>query len=354
MGTQRKKSNPTIQDVARVAGVSTASVSRAISLPDQVSEPTRLRIANAIRTTGYVVNRSARSLRRRQTGTIVALVPNIGNPFFSNILEGIETVCAEKEINVLIADTQKPSMSQSKLQAYFSNNTADGIVILDGTISVEEMRSTNANLPPMVTAGEWSADPTVPVVLVDNLKGAELAVSHLYELGHRTFGHVSGHPNHLPGRERLEGFKRTLQARHIDPSEAWIFGGDYSLESGHQAGQSWLELSNPPSAVFCAGDGMTFAFISTLNRAGVCVPEDVSVVGFDDLDVAQHYIPALTTIHQPRRALGASAARHLIDLMEGRRVETRPARHEPWLVERDSTAAFMPGQPGKRRTGNSG
>ena len=96
-----------------------------------------------------------RNLRRQQTGTIVALVPNIGNPFFSNILEGIETVCAEKEINVLIADTQKPSMSQSKLQAYFSNNTADGIVILDGTISLDEMRSAHANLPPMVTAGEW-------------------------------------------------------------------------------------------------------------------------------------------------------------------------------------------------------
>ena len=120
------------------------------------------------------------------------------------------------------------------------------------------------------------------------------------------------------------------------------------LESGRKAAQSWLELSNPPSAVFCAGDGMTFAFISTLHRAGVSVPNDVSVVGFDDLDVARHFIPGADDHSPAAQGARCIAAHHLIDLMEGRRGETKPARHEPWLVVRDSTAVFRGGQPGKR------
>ena len=338
MKTDRDKRNPTIQDVARVARVSTATVSRALSLPDRVSDDARRRVAGAIMQTGYVLNRSARNLRRKQTGTIVALVPNIGNSFFSNILEGIETVCAQNDINVLIADTQKPSMSHVKLEAYFSNTNVDGIVILDSGISIADMRARHQNLPPVATAGEWCSDPAVPVALVDNLRGAELAVSHLHELGHRSFGHVSGMLSHVPGKERLEGFRKTLERSGTDSSNAWVHVGDYSMESGRAAAQTWLGLTDPPTAVFCAGDGMAFGFISALHQAGIVVPRDLSVVGFDDIEVAQHYVPALTTVHQPRRALGAAAARHLIEVIEGRMTDTRPPRLEPWLVVRESTS----------------
>ena len=339
MGIEQRKSNPTIQDVARAANVSTATVSRALTLPDRVSEDARSRVAEAIKLTGYVVNRTARNLRRKSTGTIVALIPDIGNPHFSNILEGIEVVCAENGINVLIADTSKPSMSRSKLETYFSNNNTDGIIILDSTTSVEAMRERHLNLPPVVTAGEWCADPTVPVTLVDNLRGAELAVTHLLDLGHRTFGHVSGLLTHLPGRERLEGFRNVLQTAGIGANDQWMFTGDYSLEAGERAARAWLELERRPTAVFCGGDGMAFAFISTLHRAGIRVPRDLSVVGFDDLEVAKFFVPALTTIHQPRRALGSAAARYLLDVIVGGAPDTRPPRLEPWLVVRDSTSA---------------
>ena len=336
--TKQRKTNPTVQDVARAANVSTATVSRALSAPERVSEKARQRVSEAVKLTGYVINHSARNLRRQQTGTIVALVPDIGNSHFSNILKGIETVCADNDINVLIADTRKPSMSRSKLQSYFSRNNFDGIVILDGDISIDEMRGANHNLPPVVTAGEWSDDPGVPVALVDNLKGAELAVSHLLECGHRSLGHVAGLLTHLPGRDRLEGFRSTLKKHDIDPERAWVYRGDYSLEAGVTAGQAWLELEDRPTAVFCASDYIAFGFISTLHRAGVRVPQDVSIVGFDDIDVADRYIPALTTIHQPRRAVGSSAAGHLLKLMNGELPENRHSQLDPWLVVRDSTA----------------
>lgn len=338
MKTEPGKHNPTVQDVARAANVSTATVSRALSAPDRVSEKARARVAEAIKQTGYVINHAARNLRRQQTGTVVALVPDIGNSHFSNILEGIESVCTENDIHVLIADTRKPTMSHSKLQTYFSRNNFDGIVILDGDISVEEMRESNLNLPPVVTAGEWCSDPTVPVALTDNLKGADLAVTHLIECGHRSIGHVSGLLTHLPGRDRLEAFRTTLARSGIDPAAAWVSDGDYSLESGVNAAQAWLDLSNRPTAVFCASDRCAFGFISTLHQAGAEVPRDVSVVGFDDIDVAQHYIPALTTIHQPRRAVGSSAARHLLALIDGRSPDNRLSRIDPWLVVRESTA----------------
>lgn len=334
-----KKTNPTVQDVARAAKVSTATVSRALSMPDRVSEETRNKVARAVEETGYVLNHAARNLRRRDTGAIVALVPDIGNSHFSNILQGIETVCADRNLKVLIADTRKPSMARSNLNEFFSQNNCDGIVIMDGHFSIAEIRAANPKLPPIVTAGEWSDDPTVPIAVVNNLLGANLAVSHLLALGHKTVGHVTGLLSHKPGRDRLEGFRATLSGAGLEAEEAWVFEGDYTLESGRQAAEGWLALKDRPTAVFCASDRAAFGFISTLSEAGFNVPEDVSVVGFDDIDIAGHFVPPLTTIHQPRRAVGEQAAQLLLNLLQGGQPKTASVQLEPWLVVRRSTAA---------------
>lgn len=332
------KSNPTVQDVAREAKVSTATVSRALSSPQRVTEDTRRRVLEAVEKTGYILNHAARNLRRQQTGTIVALVPDIGNSHFSNVLQGIESVCAERDLKVLIADTRKPSMSQMKLNDYFSKNNCDGIVNLDGHLSIAEIKASNPKLPPMVTAGEWSDDPRVPIAVINNLLGANLAVAHLLQLGHRRIGHVSGLFSHKPGQDRLDGFRATLQAAEIDPFNAWVFEGDYTLETGQAAAEAWLKLSERPTAVFCASDRTAFGFVSALHEAGIRVPENVSVVGFDDIDIAGHFVPSLTTVHQPRRAIGALAARHLLSLLDGKQPDERDFQLDPWLVVRKSTA----------------
>ncbi|WP_428648509.1 LacI family DNA-binding transcriptional regulator [Roseibium sp.] len=337
--SDRPNTNPTVQDVARAANVSTATVSRALSSPERVSVETRNRVAAAVAKTGYVLNHAARNLRRRDTGTIVALVPDIGNSHFSNILQGIETVCAERDLKVLIADTRKPSMSRSSLGDFFSRNNCDGIVILDGHFSISDIRSSHPKLPPIVTAGEWSDDPAVPIAVVNNLRGAELAVSHLLQLGHTNIGHVTGLLSHRPGRDRLEGFKATLGGAGLDPSQAWIFEGDYTLDAGARAAEAWLKLRDRPTAVFCASDRTAFGFISALGEAGMQVPQDVSVIGFDDIDIAGHFVPPLTTIHQPRRAVGEEAARLLLDLLQGGQPEEGSVQLEPWLVVRKSAAA---------------
>ncbi|WP_305986752.1 LacI family DNA-binding transcriptional regulator [Roseibium sp. MMSF_3544] len=336
--SEAKKPNPTVQDVARAAKVSTATVSRALSTPEQVSKKMRDKVAKAVEETGYVLNHAARNLRRRDTGTIVALVPDIGNSHFSNVLQGIETVCAQKNLKVLIADTRKPTMSRAKLNEYFSKNNCDGIVILDGHLSISEMQAANPALPSIVLAGEWSSDPAVPMAYVDNKLGGELAISHFLQLGHRTIGHITGQLSHKSGRDRLEGFKTTLSRAGSDPDKAWIFEGDYTLTAGKKAAEAWLKLADRPTAVFCGSDRTAFGFISALNEAGVRVPQDVSVVGFDDIDIAGHFVPPLTTIHQPRRAVGEQAARLLLEQIEGGKPDPGNVQLEPWLVERKSTA----------------
>jgi len=337
--TEFKKTNPTVQDVARAANVSTATVSRALTAPDRVSAETRRRVSEAVAKTGYVINHAARNLRRRDTGTIVALVPDIGNSHFSNILQGIETVCAERNLKVLIADTRKPAMSRSNLSDYFSRNNCDGIVILDGHLSIASIRASNPKSPPIVTAGEWSDDPAVPIAVVDNLMGAELALSHLLELGHTNIGHVTGLLTHKAGRDRRDGFRAALRGAGRDAENAWVFEGDYTLAAGARAAEAWLGLPERPTAVFCASDRSAFGFISRLSEAGVRVPQDVSVVGFDDIDIAGHFVPPLTTVHQPRRAVGEQAARLLLNLLQGARAEEAGIQLEPWLVVRKSAAS---------------
>ncbi len=335
----RKSTSPTVQDVAREANVSTATVSRAISNPKMVSEKTRLKVTEAVAKTGYVLNHAARNLRRRNTDTIVALVPDIGNSHLSNVLQGIETVCDERDFKVLIADTRKPSMSRSTFLDYLSKANCDGIISLDGHFSIAEMRSIQPDMPPIGTAGEWSDDPDVPIAVINNLLGAKMAMSHLIELGHTNIGHITGALDHRPGLDRLEGFRASLMHVGSDPDAAWVFEGDYTIEVGVEAAKDFLQLDIKPTAVFCARDRTAFGFMSTLAAAGVSVPDDVSIVGFDDLDIAAYYIPPLTTIHQPRRKVGAQAAQLMLRLIDGEKPRTTRNQIEPWLVVRNSTAA---------------
>eukprot|EP00903_Cladosiphon_okamuranus_P002314 g2312.t1 len=338
-----KKTNPTVQDVARVAKVSTATVSRALSMPNRVSEETRNKVARAVEQTGYVLNHAARNLRRRDTGVIVALIPDIGNSHFSNILQGIETVCADHNLKVLIADTRKPSMARSNLSDFFSQNNCDGIVIMDGHFSIAEIKAANPKLPPIVTVGEWSDDPAVPMAVVNNLLGAELAVRHLLEIGHGKIGHITGLLSHKSGRDRQDGFRATLADAGLDGDAAWVFEGDYTLDAGMRAAEAWLLLEDRPTAVFCGSDRTAFGFISALCEKGVQVPSDVSVVGYDDIDIAGHFVPPLTSVHQPRRAVGEQAAQLLLGLLQGGQPTTTNVQLEPWLAVRKSTA-----KPGRR------
>lgn len=337
-----RKSFPTIQDVARAANVSTATVSRALSLPGRVSEETRRNVIEAVERTGYAVNQTARNLRRKETSSIVVLVPNLGNPFFSQILAGIEARLSRSGYNVLVADTKHPDVQEERLLDYLHVNRADGIIVLDGSLPPRFLTQGGATVPPIVFCCEWADSAGLPSIRFDNAGGEVLAVRHLAEHGHRRIGHILGPAGNVLTNERLAGFKRGLAAHGLEERADWIFQGDFSLRSGVEAARQWLALSDRPGAITTSSDVMACGFISELHRNGFEVPRDMSVVGFDDIDIAEIFIPALTTIRQPRVDMGQSAAETLLGMVKAPSDEAPPEAIRLWpaeLIERESVRA---------------
>jgi LacI family repressor for deo operon, udp, cdd, tsx, nupC, and nupG len=325
----------TIQDIAQLAGVSTATVSRALSHPEQVAESTRNAVLNAVRKTGYQVNHTARNLRLNRAGSILALVPNLANPFFSEILSGLASVLAPCGLGLLIADTRTGPDPRAQLNYYLDSGTADGLVVFDGGLFDHALMERPR--PPVIHACEWSST-ALPSVRVDNEGAAAIAIRHLVENGHRSIGHITGPQGNVLTESRLAGTGAALRDFGLDLPQEWIFQGDFSLESGARAARRWIDLDHRPTGVFCASDEMACGFIGALQHAGVEIPRQASVVGFDDIEVAAHLTPALTTIRQPRRLIGERAAQLLIGMIEqpARLVETELIPVQ--LIQRQSVA----------------
>ena len=342
-----KKGNiPRIQDVAKMANVSTATVSRALSFPDRVSEATREVVLQAIEKTGYTINQSARNLRKGGTGAILVLLPNLANSFFSRVLKGIEAVASQHGFSILIADSQLPPIDEITFGNLFNTNRIDGAIILDGNIPPSYFARARRQKPQLVFACEWIPGSLVSAFHIDNLAGAMMATDHLVALGHRRIGHVTGPANNVLSKDRLTGFERSITKNGLPCPPEWKITGDFTIESGVQAARHWLALpaDNRPTALFCASDEMAFGLISALHQNGINVPDHLSIIGFDDVDFAAHSIPALTTIHQPRRRIGEAAARALIHKI---RDADAPPLPEPAfdleLVLRASTAPYKAG-----------
>lgn len=313
--------HPSIRDVGAAAGVSTATVSRTLSAPDKVSPATREAVFRAIEETGCRVNISARNLRKRETGAVAVLVPNLANPFFSAIRSGIAAEMSQAGYNVLVNDTtpfgQTDAEAAHQFPAFANARHVDGLIVLDGLLPAEALERLGPPQvrPPTVYACEWSLVVDRPRVMIDNAAAGRAAVDHLIALGHRKIGYLSGPPDNILTRERLKGAQAALAAAGLSMSPGWLYPGDFSLESGACAAGSWMDASDRPTAVFCASDVMAIGIIGALMRRGVRAPDDVSVVGFDDLDMAAHFVPALTTVHQPRPEIGQAAARLLLERM---------------------------------------
>ena len=329
---------PSIRNVAQAAGVSTATVSRTLNRPSAVAEATRRAVFAAIRTTGYQVNEAARNFRRQRTGSIVTLVPNLANPFFSQIFAGLAQVLTPAGYNLLVADTQAGPDADERLERLLGSGQCDGVVLLDGGLRPELVTQLpERGGPPLLMACEWVPGVPLPQVRIDNREGAAMAVRHLAELGHQEIGHLTGPQGNVLTESRLDGWRAALAERGLPVREEWILEGDFTLDSGAFAARRWLAMRHPPRAVVCGSDEMAIGFIGALGRAGAKVPRDVSVVGFDDVELAAHAMPRLTTIRQPRTEIGIAAATSLLKLIDGGQVSETllPIR----LVRRDSTAA---------------
>lgn len=319
-----------IADVARLAGVSTASVSRTLSSPEQVSRETRERVMTAVRATGYRINGAARDLRQRRARSILILAPNLANTFFSRIFAAVQEEAERAGLTVQISDSR---VAPDRLAALGFDGRTDGIMLLDGSL---DPALVNAWTLPVVQLCEWNAGYDAPGLIIDNVAAAGLAVDHLVALGHRKLLHVEGPRENILGRTRREGFEKACMAQGAVPH---VMEGGFTLDAGAGAARRWSALRDAPTAVFCASDECALGFISECHRLGIDVPGDVSVIGFDDIDFADRFIPALTTIRQPRDTIGREGFRLLLDMLSAEGPRARDiARINAELVPRATTA----------------
>ena len=338
---ENTKKTPTIQDVARHARVSAATVSRVLTAPERVSESTRDRVHEAVLETGYTVNQAARSLRLQRARTILTAMPNIGNPFYSTVLDAVVTTAASRGYGVLV--TARLGDDPAKwLSDYFLSNRADGLLLFDGFLDTRKLHGIageGASMP-LVAAYDELPDPRINSVITDNLQAAERAVQHLYDYGHRAIGHVSGPSRNTFPNERLVGYRKAMFEHRLPIREDWIFAGDYTQERGRAAANYFAGLKERPTAIFSANDEMAIGMIAAFRKHGIDCPGDISIMGFDDISVAQNYSPALTTMRQPREQIGRAATETLISILEGNHVGADPVRIvlSSELIVRDSTA----------------
>jgi LacI family transcriptional regulator, repressor for deo operon, udp, cdd, tsx, nupC, and nupG len=329
-----------IQDVAKLADVSTATVSRALATPERVSPEARARVLEAIAKTGYVPNPAARTLRSQKTYMVLVVLPDLSNTFFSKILRGIEETLFEAGYGMIISDLDGSPEKEAHFAAFTAAGRVDGAILLNGHLfgQSREGEGQPARIKiPLVAVCEAIPGADIPQIEIDNRAASYGMTQHLASLGHRSIAYVSGPASNILERERFQGFKDGLETAGLPFDPALVLPGDYTIEAGVRAGQDLVARSTRPTAVFCTSDEMAIGLMRTLFSAGLRVPEDISVAGFDDIEFAAVAEPPLTTIHQPRRELGQAAASALIELLQGRPSPKR-IRLETELVIRDSVA----------------
>lgn len=327
---------PTIATVAELAGVSTATVSRALQRPDKVQPETRRRVLEAVAATGFVPNSQARNLRSRATRTVILLVRDISNPFYLEIYKGVEEAAMRAGYKVLMGDARDDDERITHYVDMVRARHADGLILMVGRFP-DALQTELSRLPPIVIALETFPELALPTVSIDNIAAARQAVEHLTALGHRRIAHITGP---LPERlavDRLAGYRSALAAAGIAADEALIVEGDFSLDAGRKAVRRLNEAGTGFTALFAASDQMAFGAISELRACGLSVPADVSVVGFDDIVLADAFMPPLTTIHQPRFDIGRQAMARMIGLLGEEPTATNLVM-ETRLVVRGSTA----------------
>lgn len=324
----------TVKEIAAAANVSVATVSRALARPEIVSETTRQHIQEVVKRLGYTPNALARNLRTARTRLIVALLPDIANPFFSEVIRGIEQVAHESGYSVLLGETQSSLVREQAYADMVAARQADGIITMSHRVPAIPIQGRL----PVVNACEYVKDHQISSVYVDNTAAAGIAVDYLVALGHRDIAFVSGPPSSPICVDREQGYRLALQRAGLAFNPALTTVGDFSIEAGERAIELLLSQRQPFSAVFCSNDEMAIGAMRALSARGLRVPEDVSVVGFDDIRFARYTSPALTTIAQPKNALGREAMAMLIELLNDPDVPPRKRMLSADLVVRGSTA----------------
>jgi LacI family transcriptional regulator len=304
----------TIKDVAREARVSVATVSRVFNGGGPVREETRRRVRDIATTLRYVPHGGARSLITSKTSTIGVLLPDLYGEFFSEVIRGIDLAARRSGHHLIISNShQDKSEIESAMRAM--RGRVDGVIIMSPDIDAQALM---ANLPdshPVVLLNCALRGGEFDSVNIDNIRGARAIVQHLISHGHKRIAIITGAPRNVDGHERLLGYRAALRAASIERNPRFEARGSFTEDSGFEAARALLDLRIRPTAIFAANDSMAIGALSALREAGVRVPEDLAVAGFDDITIARYVNPPLSSVHVPIAELGERAMAKLLSAL---------------------------------------
>ncbi len=330
-----------IRDVAEKAGVSVSTVSHVINETRFVSEETRSRVVSAMEALNYQPNRLARSLRRKdkRTQTLGLLIPDSMNPFFAEVLRGVEDASFEANYNVFLCNSDNRAEKELEYIEVLVGKQIDGIVLVSAgtTDSLEllERRQITAVLVDR-QLGETKHDS----VMVENELGGQIATKYLINLGHQRIGCITGPSSLTPSAKRIQGHLKALEEANIPPHDEFFVLGDFRPQSGYTSMKVLLDLPTPPTGVFACNDMMAVGALRAIHERRMRVPDDISIIGFDDILLASYSIPPLTTVAQPSYEMGLIAAEILIERLKEPSVAPRQEILSPSLVERETCRAI--------------
>jgi|YelNatPaOPRAMG01_1025707.scaffolds.fasta_scaffold00058_34 LacI family transcriptional regulator len=332
----KKKKAPTSWDVARLAGVSRSTVSFVLNNTPgiKISEETRRRVLEAVKILDYKPNAIARSLAKQKTEAIAFFVLDIANPVFPNMARGIEDVARHNGYTLLLCNTDGKSLRELRYMNLMLERRVDGVIV--GALSNEEVSrlARKKNMPLVIL--EHPRLPEHDVVYADNIQGSYEAVKYLIELGHTRIAHITINPESIIVRERIEGYKKALGDAKI-PFDENLLKIFYDQVNEETAINELFSLPNPPTAIFAFSDFMAIQIMKILIKRGIRIPQDISIVGFDDT-LANLTIPELTTVSQPFYEMGVKAAEVLIERLKNPDLPIQHIKLPTKLVIRDSTA----------------
>lgn len=306
----------TIRDVADAADVSVATVSRVLNGSDRVREDTKERVLEAARTLDYLPNETARNLRTQKTRTVGVLLPNMHGEFFAQITRGLDRRATESGYHVLVSNSHTDeSDAEAVLRSLLGR--VEGLIILWPRLDIDFLEALVPEELPIVLLSTSGGQSRFQTLAFDNRGGAYSAVQHLSEHGHDRVAILTGGPMNFDAQERLAGYRTAVDELDLLADPAYELEGNFTQESGRSAVEELLELDPPPTALFASNDSMAVGALRGFHEAGVQVPDDVAVIGFDDIPSARYATPSLSTISAPTQELGERAMMHLLALSSG-------------------------------------
>lgn len=329
----------TIREIADLAGVSVATVSRVMNGRGDVAPETRELVQRTVREHGYTTSRTARGLSAGRTGLIGATVPLVYPAYFSFILSGASEALYERDMRLVLCPTQHEHAREVSLLERMMHGTTDGGLLILPQESSTELESLLLHGYNFVVVDPLQRlNERIPSVSAAHSAGATAALEHLLGLGHRRIAAITGPRGWIATEERLRGYHAALAAAGILPEPELVVDGNFEIELGVRAARRLLDLHEPPTAIFAFNDNMAIGAMRAARERGVRVPEELSVVGFDDVEAAEIVTPQLTTIRQPLAEMGRMAVSVLERLIEGQRVEALHVELRTQLVVRQTTA----------------